>query len=157
MADHTPTTPTNTEPTIQQQEQQPNANPAVTGENKGRMFTQDDVNRIVSERLAREREKTAPTPPEPSAEELRMAEISATENRIRCKEFILDNKQYPPELLDLYDTKDFDAFKASAVKLLKTFPQLDKSKPIPTFAGPTPGTDRAKNDPIAAVFRKNRV
>ena len=52
-------TDTNTQNTDIQQPQQPNADPAATGENKGKLFTQDEVNRIVSERLNRERDKAA--------------------------------------------------------------------------------------------------
>lgn len=123
-------TDTTTQNTDIQQPQQPNADPAATGENKGKLFTQDEVNRIVSERLNREREKAAqaaaqaaePAPDDDTAR--RMAELTEAENRIKCKEFMLDNKQYPAELLDLYDTKDFEAFKASAEKLLEVFPQL---------------------------------
>ena len=51
----------NTQDADIQQPQQPNADPAETGENKGKLFTQDEVNRIVSERLNREREKAAQT------------------------------------------------------------------------------------------------
>ena len=38
-------------------EQIVNAAPAENGEQSGRMFSQDEVNRIVSDRLARDREK----------------------------------------------------------------------------------------------------
>ena len=116
----------NTQDTDIQQPQQPNADPAETGENKGKLFTQDEVNRIVSERLNREREKAAQTaesaPDDDTAR--RRAELTEAENRIKCKEFMLDNKQYPAELLDLYDTKDFEAFKSHVEKLLKAFPLI---------------------------------
>lgn len=154
----------NTQNTDIQQPQQPNADPAATGENKGKLFTQDEVNRIVSERLNREREKAAQTaaqaaetaPDDDTAR--RRAELTEAENRIKCKEFMLDNKQYPAELLDLYDTKDFEAFKASAEKLLEVFPQLDKTKNVvPSFSRGTPGfleTSRMnKQSLIDAVFK----
>lgn len=119
----------NTQNTDIQQAQQPNADPAETGENKGKLFTQDEVNRIVSERLNREREKAAqaaaqtaePAPDDDTAR--RRAELTEAENRIKCKEFLLDNK-HPAALLDLYDTKDFEAFKSHVEKLLKAFPLI---------------------------------
>lgn len=122
-------TDTTTQDTDIQQPQQPNADPAATGENKGKLFTQDEVNRIVSERLNRERERAAqaaaqaaePAPDDDIAR--RRAELTEAENRIKCKEFLLDNK-HPAALLDLYDTKDFEAFKSHVEKLLKAFPLI---------------------------------
>lgn len=155
-------TDTTTQNTDIQQAQQPNADPAETGENKGKLFTQDEVNRIVSERLNRERERAAqaaaqaaePAPDDDTAR--RRAELTEAENRIKCKEFLLDNKQYPAALLDLYDTKDFEAFKANAEKLLKAFPQLRASGGIRVNSGPflsyTAG-ELSEPDPIASVFK----
>lgn len=151
----------NTQDADIQQPQQPNADPAATGENKGKLFTQDEVNRIVSERLNRERERAAQAaesaPDDDTAR--RRAELTEAENRIKCKEFLLDNKQYPAALLDLYDTKDFEAFKANAEKLLKAFPQLDitAAYTVPKFSASTLGvkTDAAasRQSLIDAVFK----
>lgn len=150
----------NTQDTDIQQPQQPNADPAATGENKGKLFTQDEVNRIVSERLNRERERAAQAaesaPDDDTAR--RRAELTEAENRIKCKEFLLDNKQYPAALLDLYDTKDFEAFKANAEKLLKAFPQLDPtSRPkVPKFSASTLGVKAgavSKQSLIDAAFK----
>lgn len=150
----------NTQDTDIQQPQQPNADPAETGENKGKLFTQDEVNRIVSERLNRERERAAQaaeTAPDDDTAR-RRAELTEAENRIKCKEFLLDNKQYPAALLDLYDTKDFEAFKANAEKLLKAFPQLDPtSRPrVPKFSASTLGVKAgaaSKQSLIDAAFK----
>ena len=151
----------NTQDTDIQQPQQPNADPAATGENKGKLFTQDEVNRIVSERLNRERERAAQaaeTAPDDDTAR-RRAELTEAENRVKCKEFLLDNKQYPAALLDLYDTKDFEAFKANAEKLLKAFPQLDitAAYTVPKFSASTLGvkTDAAasRQSLIDAVFK----
>ena len=150
----------NTQDTDIQQPQQPNADPAATGENKGKLFTQDEVNRIVSERLNRERERAAQaaeTAPDDDTAR-RRAELTEAENRIKCKEFLLDNKQYPAALLDLYDTKDFEAFKANAEKLLKAFPQLDPtSRPkVPKFSASTLGVKAgavSKQSLIDAAFK----
>lgn len=155
-------TDTTTQNTDIQQPQLPNADPAATGETKGKLFTQDEVNRIVSERLNREREKAAqaaaqtaePAPDDDIAR--RRAELTVAENRVKCKEFLLDNKQYPAALLDLYDTTDFEAFKANAEKLLKAFPQLRASGGIRVNSSPglfyTAG-ELSEPDPIASVFK----
>ena len=149
----------NTQDTDIQQPQQPNADPAETGENKGKLFTQDEVNRIVSERLNRERERAAQaaeTAPDDDTAR-RRAELTEAENRIKCKEFLLDNKQYPAALLDLYDTKDFEAFKANAEKLLKAFPQLDTTAAytVPKFTRKleAPAGTANRQSLIDAVFK----
>ena len=150
----TDTTTQNTDIQQPQQPQQPNADPAETGENKGKLFTQDEVNRIVSERLNREREKTAQAASlaEPTEADRRLAEITATENRLRCKEFLFDNKHYPPERLELYDTSDFNTFKANAEKLLRIFPHLNPVN-IPKFTRSTSGLDNDVRSAIASAFK----
>lgn len=92
----------------QNTEQQPTTQPADNG-NQGseRMFTQEEVNQIVRERLARERAKNAP--PEPTEEEKRLKDLSTRENRFNCREYVTDNN-LPHELLDLFDTSDFNDF-----------------------------------------------
>lgn len=82
----------------------------------------------------------------------RRAELTEAENRIKCKEFLLDNKQYPAALLDLYDTKDFEAFKANAEKLLKAFPQLDT-----TAAGKVPKFTRKLEAPAGTASRQSLI
>lgn len=49
----------------------------------GRTFTQAEVNRIIADRLARERSKQ-----EPTAEEQRARELDARENRLKCREYL---------------------------------------------------------------------
>lgn len=64
--------------------QQTNADPAVNGESKqGRTFTQEEVNQIVSNRLAQERAKG-----EPTEAEKRESEIAAREAALACREYI---------------------------------------------------------------------
>ena len=76
-------------------------------------FTQEEVNRIIADRLARERAKAS----EPSSEETkRTAELNARESRLNCKEFLMQSG-YPMELLELLDTSDFENFKEKTEKL----------------------------------------
>ena len=61
-------------------QQQSNATPAATGEPAatGKTFTQDEVNRIVSDRLAREKAKS-----EPTAADTREKELDERENKLK--------------------------------------------------------------------------
>lgn len=78
-----------TKNTTNEQQAQQNATPADNGGDQGRMFTQDEVNKIVSDRLARERAKG-----EPSPQELKEKELSARENRIAAAN--ISSKQESP-------------------------------------------------------------
>lgn len=97
----------------QNTEQQPTTQPADNGNQSGsKMFTQEDVNRIVSERLARDR-KDRSTQDEADARE---RDLQARESRMSCREFLHDNK-YPAELLDLVDCSDVEKFKETIGKI----------------------------------------
>lgn len=125
MADTTNTTTQAQQPT--------NATQAVTGapaaQQQGRMFTQDEVNQIVSDRLARERAKAAPA--EPSAQDLKEQELNAREAALACKEYIAD-QNLPAALLDIFPTSDAEAFKASAQALLTAFPVIAGKQAVMT-------------------------
>ena len=88
-----------------------NNNPAGANAGTEKTFTQEEVNNIVQERLARERAKNEPTPAE-----LREKELTARENKMSCKEYIAEQK-YPSELLDLFDTTDTEQFKGNVEKM----------------------------------------
>lgn len=101
------------------------ADPGVKGDG-GKLFTQDDVNRIVSERLARDRaDRTSPSP----ADE-REAALKAREARLDCRDY-LDSKKYPTALLDVLDSSDVEKFKGSVDTLVKTFPSIARAMEIP--------------------------
>ena len=116
---------------IQQQPTTPT--PEASGEQGGeRMFTQDDVNRIVSERLARERQKT-----EPSAIDEREAQLKARESRLDCREYLealaKGGKVGPSVtgLIDVLDTSDKEKFRKTVTALLEIGafnPQLEPLK-----------------------------
>lgn len=127
------------------------ATPAGTGGQgeSGRTFTQDDVNRIVSERLAHERAKAAPDPMEQ-----RERELAAREAAMTCKEYIAE-KKYNAGLLELFDTSDADKFKASVDKLVELFPDVDPANAAktPIFTRPVMGGSGGRGDPIAEAFK----
>ncbi|MBU5625682.1 hypothetical protein KQI82_01870 [Oscillibacter sp. MSJ-2] len=96
-------------------------NNAATAETSGqgeRTFTQDDVNRIVSDRLAREREKLTKAEPDEKEQALK-----AREARLDCREY-LNGKQYPAALLDILDTTDKDRVCGIVDALAKEFPLM---------------------------------
>lgn len=108
--------------------QQPtNSTPEVNGGQAEKMFTQDDVNRIVSERLAREREKQTQQPQEDEREKaLREREeaIAARENRYRCEDYLKERNMLPKDqalFLEALDTSDFESFKKIVDILGKPF------------------------------------
>ena len=121
----------NTNQDIQQRPTTPT--PEASGDQGGeRMFTQDDVNRIVSERLARERQKT-----EPSAIDEREAQLKARESRLNCRDYLealaKDGKVGPSVtgLIDVLDTSDKEKFRKTVTALLEIGafnPQLEPLK-----------------------------
>ncbi len=132
-------------------QEQTNATRAETsGQDQGRTFTQEEVNAIVRDRLAREREKAAPQTDE------REQEISAREARLDCREYISENS-YPAALLDVFCTDSFESFKNSVDKLLKAFPMIAEQKP-PMGTGSTGNFARNRDsckslDPVAEAFK----
>lgn len=85
--------------------------PEETGDSGKKLFTQEEVNRIVSERLARERAKGGPSPAQ-----TREDQLNAREARLDCREY-LDAQGYPRQLLELFDTADAGAFRAAVDRL----------------------------------------
>lgn len=128
------------------------ATPAETGEKKtapedNRTFTQEEVNRIVSDRLAREKAKA-------TQESDREAALTARENALECREFIEKNKEYPAKLLEILDTSNFKDFKDKADKLMEAFPEInqDLHGKMPVFTGPT-GDQNTSSDMFAEAFK----
>lgn len=141
---------TNAEPN----QQQPNATPAATGEPAatGKTFTQDEVNHIVSDRLAREKAKS-----EPTAADTREKELDERENKLKCRELIAGSKgKYPEQFLDILDTSNADSFQKLADKLTEAFPEISSvsKKSTPFFSRPTPGV-RFNEDVIAKAFKEH--
>ena len=102
-----------------------NFTPEETGGNGERMFTQSEVNRIVSDRLAREREKAEPKEDErETALRAREKAVEAREARYKCEDYLAEMKvdeKFRADILSAIDTSDFDKFKAAADILGKYF------------------------------------
>lgn len=134
----------------QNNQQQPTTpTPEASGGQGGeRTFTQEEVNRIVADRLARERAKSEPSP----ADEREQA-LKAREAKLDCREY-LDAQGYPAALLDVLDSSDAAKFKASVEKLVKAFPAITRGGS--KFEGWVPGENTHRGagpDPIAAAFK----
>lgn len=139
-------------------EDQPNnAAPAENGDQAGKMFTQDEVNKIVSDRLARDREKRSAQQQEDTKE----LALKARESKLDCREY-LSEKKYPAELLEVLDTSDVEKFKATADKIQEMYGLESKRARFvdpPKFAaprfdgGPGPGGFGFRNDPIRDAFK----
>lgn len=104
-----------------------NTQPEDNGTQAERTFTQEEVNRIVSERLARERSKSEPTP-----EEQKSRELDARESQLDCKEFLINNN-YPTELIDVIDTSNTEEFKIKAKKINDLINRASRRPITPPF------------------------
>jgi len=126
------------------------ADPGVSGAS-GRLFTQDDVNRIVSERLARDRADRA----SPGPEDEREKTLKAREARLDCRDY-LDGRRLPAALLDVLDCSDVERFKAAVGVMVDRFPAIARGDGAPPPYAPGTGTRGGlRSDPIAAAFRAN--
>ena len=112
-----------------------------------KLFTQEDVNRIISDRLARERAKA-----EPSPEDAREADLRAREARLACREYISEHG-YPSALLELLDTSDPERFRG-AVEQLDSMASLPSKtrKPAPRLVAPMGSV--APRDAAAALLEE---
>lgn len=126
---------------------------ADTGANVGiggRTFTQDEVNRIVSDRLAREREKL------PKDDEREKA-LKAREARLDCRDY-LDSKKYPAAILDVLDCSDVEKFKTAADAMVGKFPTIvgidGMGGKYPQFMSPDNGGGMPRGDTdLADAFK----
>lgn len=137
--------------TEQQSETTPT--PEASGGQGEKLFTQADLDRIIGERLARERAKA-----EPSPEDAREADLKAREARMTCREYLSD-KKYPAELLDILPTGDAEAFKASVDKLatLLRSPSPAGSTIHVDLGGPLTGSPGRNTDGIANAFKPPKI
>lgn len=99
-------------------EQSNTQTPEENGGNAGKMFTQDEVNRIISERLTREREKNTAN----RGDEREQA-LKARENRLECRDYLAE-KGYPSKLIDVLGDMDSEKFKGVVDALAENFPGM---------------------------------
>ena len=112
----------------QNNEQQPTTpTPEASGDQGAKLFTQADLDRIIGERLSRERAKA-----EPSPEDTREADLK-----------------------ELFDTTDVEKFKAAVEKLdgIVDLPSNHR-KPVPRIVGPMGGGTGAPLDRTSALLQE---
>lgn len=131
--------------------QQQNADPAATGETAAKSFTQEQVNQIVQDRLAREKAKG-------TAElEQKQHDLEAREARLTAKELLSQN-HLPAELVDVLDCSDPNKLE-DKISQLQTFIQkhdadMRKNTKFVGFA-PAHGSGKIPDiDPIASAFQR---
>jgi len=124
--------------------------PEGNGTPAGKTFTQDDIDRIISERLARERAKAEP---DPLVE--RDKALTARENALTCKEYLTE-KGYPAALLDILDTTSTDLFKNKVDALVSVLPELNPAigGKIPVATWGTVNHSSVGHDPVAEAFKR---
>lgn len=119
MSEETKTTVNETEAEqAEQLDTQPEENGDKSSAGSARTFTQDEVNHIVKDRLQRARESWEQKRDDHSS--AKAAELEARENRLTCKEYLLESG-YPQQLLDILDTSDPETFKSKAEEAAKAF------------------------------------
>lgn len=115
------------------------------GGSNGEMFTQEQLNKIISERLAREREKPV--------DDEREKALKAREARLDCRDY-LDSKKYPAALLDVLDSSDVDKFKAAVDAMVGKFPAVVQPQEVPPPYAAGTGTGQMLHaDPVADAFK----
>lgn len=137
------------------------ADPGANGGSGEKTFTQEEVNRIVSDRLAKERGKASQQPQEDEREKA----LKARETRLDCRDY-LDSKKYPAALLEILECSDVEQFKTTVDALAKSFPdaftvpaeqRLSGASPAPVPPMYASGTGRwggaLSGDPVADAFK----
>ena len=127
--------------------------PEGTGDQGEKMFSQADVNRIVSDRLARERAKA-----EPTAIDERENALKAREARLDCRDWLEELSKGGKAasgvmgLLDILDTGDSEKFKKTVTALLELGAFNPQLEPLKIHRVDMRGRISA-NDLIAAAFK----
>jgi len=124
-----------------------NINPVEGQNQEGRTFTQDDVNRIVGERLAKEKAKYE------QMLQQKEQELNRRELTLKAKE-LLSSKGLPLDLLEAINYSDEETLSKSISIIEKTF---KKEEPVKVVGTPPNNTGISVNgksvaDPIRKAF-----
>lgn len=118
-----------------------NANPAADQGTGEKTFTQEDVNRIVGERLAKEKAKNSGEADFAKREQ----ELARRELHMTAKE-LLSEKGLPVQLFDALNCTDEEGMKKSIATIEKVFNDYKANLPKPTFKGFQPGASNVRPD-----------
>lgn len=152
-------TDNNTPNTNQQQTTPPEGNGAA-----GKMFTQDEVNSIVKDRLARERAKgqTSTTTEDMDAEKAQLEagrkQLQEERNTFGCERYCKENG-LDPKLVELIGSRDPEEFKATAEALRKVFAAAETASAAPAAVRLNSGMEHGStgnfgSEPDGAQFFK---
>lgn len=115
-----------------------------------KLFTQEEVNEIIKNRLARKKEEAAGTEEEitkrvEAATAEKIKELTALQNKLDCRKYLLD-EGLPEDFLDVLDTSDPEVFKANAEKMLKAVKSSSRSYSAPLGSGEATITGKIPNE-----------
>ena len=112
-----------------------NSTPEESGGQGEKFFTQDEVNRIVADRLARERAKNQPSEADIKLleAEAKLKEATEKERRIECREYLVANN-FPVGLEYFLDTSSLPAFKDAVKGVLSVFNSTEREHQDPPKA-----------------------
>ena len=128
------------------QQQPTTPTPEASGGQGGeRTFTQSELDRIVQDRLARDRASRPAASVGYRDLVVRVEKVAAREAYIECWEHLKD-KHLPMEYLELLDTSDPEKFKASVEKFHAIVPRS-------TSMSHQYGGEGSDNDAIADAFK----
>ncbi|MBO4704120.1 MAG: hypothetical protein J5647_00055 [Spirochaetaceae bacterium] len=120
-----------------------------------KLFTQDEVNKIVEARLNRYKAKKSEDQVAANERDAdltaRAADLTARESRLACREYVI-TKGYDPDLLDIIGTADVEDFKAKADKLAALAKTRAPSYPVIKDHGEV--SKVTESDDIAHAFSK---
>ena len=107
------------------------------GQGSEKMFTQEEVNKIVADRLARERAKGQQPAPDQREQELtqREQELTQREQLAACREY-LEKEGLPTDLADLLGAKPLPAFKDTVRGVLSAISRPERRGYNPTVPMP---------------------
>ena len=151
--------------TVNTNQQETTTQPEGNG-STGKMFTQEEVNNIVRERLnrakaaaAEQNSRATDLDKREAALKAREAETQQRENRIACTE-ICRAKGYDESILDMLDTSTPEKFGEALDKLMSIAEQAYEKKraamKIPRIVGPTGFHGSSLPDPIADAFKPKK-
>lgn len=121
-----------------------NTNPATEQGAGEKTFTQEDVNRIVGERLAKEKAKNSGEADFAKREQ----ELARRELHMTAKE-LLSEKGLPVQIVDALNCADEEAMKKSIETFEKVFADYKANATQAKFKGCRPGASQAPSSELA--------
>ncbi|MEG1433099.1 hypothetical protein [Eubacterium sp.] len=131
------------------------------GQDEGKTFTQEDVNRIVQERLERERNKQHPQSDIETQLTERERNLNRREMQMNAREKLAE-RGLPKELADLIDFSDTDKFDERMTQVIELGQKIKKDsrgKRVYEPMGPLPKGDDVPDseNPFMSAYKPPEV